>query len=215
MDGCSVHHAGVTRSAVVEALRAQLRARAPFIDREAGVPTGVAELDAWLRGLPAGGITVLSGPLGGGCTELAARVLAGRARAGAPVAWVDATRTLYPPALVQAGIDPARLLLVRPAAERAFFAYEQILESGLFAAAVASGLDAGLTPARARRVQQAAETGRGLALMILRTAADRLPGAVLRLAVQGRAGAGRLRVAVENDRRGRPRGPTRVLALGP
>lgn len=201
-------------SAVVEALRAQIRAKAPFIDREAGVSSGVSELDAWIRGLPPGGVTVLSGALGGGATRLAARVLAERTRVGAPVAWVDAAGTLYPPALEQAGVDLTRLLLVRRNDERAVFACEQLLESGLFAATVATGLDRQLTPARARRIQQAAEAGRGLALLVLRTPpGDRMPGAVLRLAMQGHTPDGRLRVRLETDRRGRPPGAARDLAL--
>lgn len=201
-------------SAVVEALRAQIRARAPFIDREVGVPSGVSALDGWIRGLPPGGVTVLSGPLGAGATQLAARVLAARTRAGAPVAWVDATGTLYPPALAQAGVDLSRLLVIRRTDDRAVFAYEQLLESGLFAATVATGLDRQLTPPRARRIQQAAEAGRGLALLVLRTApGDRMPGAVLRLALRGRTPEDRLRVELATDRRGRPHGTTVDIAL--
>lgn len=201
-------------SAVVEALRAQIRSRAPFIDREPGLPSGVEQLDGWIRGLPTGALTVVSGALGGGRARLVVRMLAARTQAGAPVAWVDGSQTLYPPALEREGVQLARLLVVRRADELAIYAYEQLLASGLFDLVVAADVDRWLTPPRLRRIQQAAEAGRKVALLITspRTAAS-CSGAALKLAVKGHADEDALHIEVENDRRGWSRGRAGIISL--
>lgn len=200
-------------NAVVEALRAELRARAPFIERGVAPPSGVPELDALTQGLPLGAVTVLSGPLGTGGTRIAARILAARSRAGAPVAWIDGAETLYPPALAAEGVELQRLLVVRRADARAVHAFEQILESGLFSAVVATGLDRWLGPPEMRRIQRAAETGQKLALAVLSpSVARRFDGAALRVGLRGYGPAGALEMELEKDRRGAPPGRTAQIA---
>ncbi len=84
-------------------------------------PCDWPELDAFLPdgGLPHGVVEIVShgapGSFAGATAIAAAAVRAAHARgAGAHCAWIDATRTLYAPGLVRAGIDLSRLLVVRP-----------------------------------------------------------------------------------------------------
>jgi len=204
----------MSRAVIVESLRAHLQAKAPFIDRAPGPASGVPELDAWIQGLPEGALTRLTGPRGAGSTRLAAKILAARTRDGAAVAWIDGSETLYPPALEQAGLDLSRLLLVRRADERIVHAFEQILESGLFAATAATGLERWLTPPRLRRIQQAAEASRRITLLV--TEPDSAPafgGVALHLRVCGHRLDGSLEIEVEQDRRGWAPGRRGFVAL--
>lgn len=189
----------------VERLRDRIRAQAPFLGHRPPEPTGWAELDQALGGgLPRGGLTVVAGEEGGGRTTLVARILAHRAREHRPVAWVDGSADLYPPALQQQGVPLERMLLVRAAPQEALSAYEQVLASGLFAAVAASGLDGALTPPRMRRVQSAVEGTEGMALWVLQpVAASRVTGAALQLDVSWSACGPELRVQVGKDRSGR------------
>lgn len=200
--------------AIVEALRAQIQARAPFLEPSPGAVSGVPDLDELIHGLPLGAVTVLSGPLGTGGSRIAARVLATGARAGAPVAWIDGAGTLHPPALAQEGLELRRLLVVQRRDARVVQAFEQILGSGLFAAAVATGIAPWLSPVRMRRIQQAAEVGRRVALLVLPPPEARaFTGAALRLGLRGHAPTGEIAVEVEKDRRGRSPGQTGRIAL--
>src|SRR5689334_4831064 len=127
----------------VERLRRFIQARAPRVERKGAVlESGIEALDRLLEGgIPKGGITVFSGSAGVGRMSLAARLIANETRKRKPVAWVDANATLYPPALDLAGVDLHKLLLVRGAKERAFYALEQIAASGAFSIIVGSGVD--------------------------------------------------------------------------
>lgn len=143
--------------------------------RGAFLASGIEALDGLLEGgFPKGGITVLSGPAGAGRMTLAARVVARETRAGRPAAWIDAKSSLYPPALSLAGVDLDRVLMVRGARERAFFATEQIIASGGFGVVVATGLDEWIAPARLRRLQSATEGTNTATILVLepRAAAD-------------------------------------------
>jgi hypothetical protein len=78
-----------------------------------------AELNALVPGLPQGVSEFRAlGGLGGG-TTLALAYVQAALKSGGMVAWVDPSAELYAPALVQAGIDLDRLLVVRPLAEDA------------------------------------------------------------------------------------------------
>lgn len=103
-----------SRVAVAEASES-LRA---WGDENGTLPLDWPELDAALPdgGLPRG-VVELAAPraLGGGTSIALAAVRAAHAKnAKAWCAWVDPEATLYAPGLVSAGVDLARLLVVRP-----------------------------------------------------------------------------------------------------
>lgn len=79
-----------------------------------GDPSGdaPAPLATWL---PPGGLVELSGGPGAARTSLAVSLVIHTQRAGEPVAWIeDADRGgLYPPDLAEAGVDLARLVVIR------------------------------------------------------------------------------------------------------
>lgn len=187
----------------LERLRQYLKARAPLLDRRGAVlASGIEGLDALLDGgLPRGGITVLSGPAGAGRMTLAARVVARETRAGRPAAWIDAKSSLYPPALSLAGVDLDRVLMVRGARERAFFATEQIIASGGFGVVVATGLDEWITSARLRRLQSATEgTSTATILVLEPRAAAEVQNVELKLKLARKAQG--IQVEVEKHRAG-------------
>lgn len=194
----------------LEKLRDYLRARAPLVEKGgAVVESGIEGLDRLLEGgFPKGGIAVLSGPEGAGRMTLAARLLAKETRAARPVAWVDASATLYPPALASAGVELSRLLVVRGAKERALFAVEQIAASGAFSVVVASGADPWLSAPRLRRVLSSSEGGNVLSLLLLEPrSAALVTEAAVKLGLSRRAAG--IQVELEKHRSA-PRG-RRVL----
>ena len=144
---------------------------------------------------------MITGLPGAGRSSLAGRVLAAETQRGRPVAWVDAQRLVYPPALEALGVDLSRLLMVHAKGEKAAFAAEQIIDTQSFGVVVVSGLDAHLNPARARRLQTSSE-GAGVAtLMVVEPpAAERLPGASMKLHLTRRAR--HVQVEVSKDRSG-------------
>lgn len=209
----------------LDALKRYLGQSAPFQGGPTGRETGIAALDRLLArgggGLPRGALTLVGGAPGSGRASLVAHVLARETADGRPVAWVDARGTLYPPALVDAGVDPERLLLVRSDPERALYAAEQLLASGVLRLVGLSGLGAHLVPRRARRLQSAAESGGASALVLIdevegraqderRRRATPVPAAALELSVQRKAG-GAL-VTVVRDRAG-PSGRRALVPL--
>jgi hypothetical protein len=164
----------------LDALRARIRALEGRQVQRRRDPCGVPELDALVGGLPAPGVVELHGPEGMGATRLAARVLARHALLGRPVAWVDVGRRLYPPALMELGLDLRWLLLVRPPAGHEAWAAEQLLRSGCFPVVAISGVDR-LRRAGARWAH-AAEQGACTALVLARQPERALP-ADLRISV--------------------------------
>jgi hypothetical protein len=80
------------------------------------VRTGVAAVDALLPagGFPLGQVVELWGSAASGRTRLALRAVAEAQRALRLAAYVDGAGELYPPALPALGVNPARLLWVRP-----------------------------------------------------------------------------------------------------
>lgn len=154
------------------------------------VPTGFRALDARL---PGGGwplatlIELLVPAAGIGEIRLLLPALKRLAMAedAAPrwVAWLAPPHLPYAPALADAGLDPARMLVVRPrAGSDRLWAMEQALRSGACAAVLGW---TGAADGRAlRRLKLAAEEG-GTPAFLLRPAAHRGEGspAALRLAL--------------------------------
>lgn len=109
----------------------KLRAR-PLIapGRAKSLPLGWPSLDSFLPdgGLPQGAVVELQSPTGlGHATAAGLAVCAAAQRRGRELvldegdsawcAWVDSSGTLYAPGVMSAGVDPERLLVVRPPAE--------------------------------------------------------------------------------------------------
>jgi len=159
----------------VAALRAQIAAleRGGGSARPPGrcLPFGVPELDACLpgQGLALGAMHELFA--GGSAVEhgaapalFAASVLARRA---GPVLWIAARGDLYPPALARAGLDPARMILVR-ARHGALRAMEESLRHpGLAGVVCEHEGRLGLTASR--RLQLAAEAAGVLGFVLRRS----------------------------------------------
>lgn len=108
-----------------------------------------------------GTLTEISGPVGGGKTELALRVLA--ERGNARIAWVEREFTIYPPALARHGIDPSRVFWIQSqgsgdadASKLALWAAQQALASRTFGAVIVAPGRVHDTVAL-RRLQLAAE----------------------------------------------------------
>ncbi len=81
------------------------------------------------------------------------------------LAWLDATRTAYPPAIFGMGIAPDRLLLLRPqTADFVRTAIECLRCPGV--SATIALIDAPLTRVQARRLQLAAEAGGGVGVLL-------------------------------------------------
>lgn len=144
-------------------------------------PTGVQWLDGLLRGLPTPGLVeVLSTP-GMGATSLVAQIVAASTRREQLCAWVDVEQQLYPPALVDHGVDLRYLLIVRPTPGHGGWAAEQLLRSGNFRHVVVSGLQR--LGRMGRRWVQSAEKGCCSGIIVSRKGRKDLP-AHLRLSVQ-------------------------------
>jgi hypothetical protein len=200
------------RPDAIAQLKTLLAAQAPFVGDRERRPTGMATLDRLLGGgLPRGAITVLTGPLGAGRRTVAAGLCARETAEGRPVAWIDANRTLYPPALSNLGVDLSRLLLVRGAKDRSWYAAEQIAASGAFSVMVATELDAGGGPSRARRLQTSTEGARVTTVLVLDPAAAAcFPQATLVLRLERRAAS--IHVRVDKDRTGVAAGKRTTIA---
>lgn len=190
----------------VRALRAFLRAKAPFVGPKEVHGTGVEGLDPVLNGgWPKGALTVLVGLPGSGRMTLAGRALAEQTRSARPVAWIDAQGLAYPPALDALGVDLSRLLMVRGLPTQASFAAEQIINTGVFEMVVISGLDAHINPGRARRLQTSTEGAKVTTLMLVEPAASQqLQNAALKLQLTRRAH--QIQVEVLKDRSGQASG---------
>jgi hypothetical protein len=128
------------------------------------------------------------------------------------VAWIHAPHLPYAPALVQAGLDMRRCLVVRPAnAEEALWAAEQSLKSGA-CGAVLFWPDARIDYASLRRLQMASEAGKTMAVLYRSTAAERLSTpAHLRVVLAREEGLLKLRIP---KRRGPPLVKPLTLEVG-
>ncbi|HYO68602.1 MAG TPA: recombinase RecA [Archangium sp.] len=197
-------------SVTVEALKEQIR-RLQAAPRKylAALRTGVEAFDELLPGggLPLGQVVELWGEAASGRTSLALRAVASAHREGRLCAYVDGPGELYPPAAVAAGVDPARLLIVRPkTAEQLAWSAVQLVRSGAFACVVldltrgpkgASGVR--LSPAEGKRLMDAAV--RGGSLLLLLTAPEAPGDGMMRLRTEARDDEG-LTVEVVRSRQG-------------
>jgi len=182
---------------MIDALAELLRHPALWRGGDAGapetVPTGFRALDARL---PGGGwplatlIELLVPAAGIGEVRLLLPALKRLTTATGEeprwVAWLAPPHLPYAPALADAGLDPARMLMVRPrAGSDRLWAMEQALRSGACAAVL--GWAGAADDAALRRLKLAAEEGRTPAFL-LRPAAHRGSGspAALRLALVAR-----------------------------
>jgi recombination protein RecA len=139
-----------------ESLLTQKTLTGPFGWRERPlpetVPTGVAELDAALGGLPQGCLTEIFGPPSSGRASLLASILAAATRREEVCALVDAEDSFDPHSAAAAGVRLDRLLWVRCAhdAEHALKAADLLIQGGGFGVVA---MDLGDTPpAVARRI---------------------------------------------------------------
>jgi len=178
----------------------------PSVSLPDRVPTGFAALDASLGGgFVRGALNeVFSGAAGDGAAEALLPALA-RLAARTPdsggmnpadrlpgdlrqkerlLCWIHPTRSPYPPALVQAGADLSRWLVVRPADDDDHvWAIDLALRSGACEAVVAYVGD--LSDRLLRRLQTAAEDGRTLGLFFRPAAlAPRASPAAVRLVAE-------------------------------
>ncbi|MCK8783368.1 hypothetical protein M0638_03090 [Roseomonas sp. NAR14] len=163
------------------ALLAALRGRIARLER-AGAENALARRGATVplcpaidRALPGGGLARAAlhavsaadpGAATGFCALLLARAAAaaGAARGGS-VLWIADEPDAWPPGLLRFGLSPADLVLVRaPRAADGLWAMEEALRCPAVAGAllVARGVD----PAASRRLQQAAEAGGALGLLL-------------------------------------------------
>jgi protein ImuA len=142
----------------------------PRAEELPALPLGIAAIDDALPwgGLPGASLHEIIGrPGDAAATGFATWLLA---RLKGHVLWCrgDGSETgiPYAPALAQAGLSPARLVVVetRKPAER-LWAMEEALRAGAFSAVLAEDTPADLTATR--RLQLAAETGRTTALLLL------------------------------------------------
>jgi protein ImuA len=155
---------------VLERLRARL-AQLEAVGRDGGsaLPLGLPGVDRALRGggLVRGCLHELCGAPDRGAALGFAAVLLGRLMAaGGHVVWIGPRNELFGPGLVEMGLAPERLIVVRarPVAAR-LWALEEALRSPGLAAALAEVEQLSLT--QSRRLQLAAE-GKGVTALLLR-----------------------------------------------
>jgi cell division inhibitor SulA/protein ImuA len=174
--------------------------------RSASVPSGFDRLDRELPGggWPTGALTeILTSAQGIGEVSLVLPALARLAAEGRWQTWIAPPHQPYAPAITAAGIDLARLIVVRPApgkdrGREALWALEQTLRMNV-CGAVLTWLPAtrpAVTYAELRRLQLAAEESEVFVVLFRPQQAEIDPSpAALRLALSP-AGGGRLTVHI-------------------
>jgi len=135
-----------------------------------GWRTGIASVDLALgsAGLPQGRLSELFGERSSGKTTLAYAVLAACTRSGEIGAYVDPEAGLFAPAAAAAGIDLARLIVVRPTQIDALRrAVDALVRSGACSVVVLDGwsVNALQTPHYARLAAQAQRHGTTLIVL--------------------------------------------------
>jgi recombination protein RecA len=173
--------------------------------------TGVKAVDALLPagGFPLGQVVELWGSAASGRTCLALRAVAEAHRALRLAAYVDGAGELYPPALAALGVNPSRLLWVRPGlstsagrqpSSQLSWAALQLLRSGAFSCVVLDLTHTGhrLSPQASKRLLDAAVHSSGLLLLLTQ---EETPGdGSLRLKMT--AGPHSVRLEVVRSRQG-------------
>jgi hypothetical protein len=198
------------RPAIVslEALRARIREIEGNHVQARRRQSGVSEVDQLLGGLPSPGLVEVSGAPGSGRTRFALAIAAQLTQRGRPVVWLDFDRDLYPPSVVDHGVDPAWLVIVQPSVDRGVWAAEQVLRSGCFPLVVLGG-DL-LTRWAGQRWAHAAEQG-GSTGLLLRSKPSRIIPSTVRLAVSG----GRATVVRDRSQAAGPLGRAGLLPAWP
>jgi len=188
--------------------------------RKTGLASGYPELDRHLPGggWPTGALTeILTEQYGIGELRLLMPALVrlsaedGQSDYSEPgwIAWVAPPFQLYPPALVQCGIDLSRMLIVRPKDPREIlWSAEQALSSGTCAAVLfwSERLD----DQASRRLQLAAEKGHSWGIAFRPMAARRQPSAAA-LRLELHSGNEGTRVHILKSRGGRPTVLTKLI----
>ncbi|MEX0728623.1 MAG: hypothetical protein WD065_20285 [Planctomycetaceae bacterium] len=176
--------------------------------------TGSEALDRLFprQGMSRGSLIEWIGGIGGGAGVLSLGVARHLLNANCgEIVVIDRQRSFYPVCAAAWGLDLKRLLVVRPAtAQEELWAYDQCLRSE--AVVVVWGYIDRLTSRNFRRMQLAAEAGRGLGLLIRPPQAANEPTwADVRLQVEPCPSVGhspRYRVQVLHCRGGQPGGET-------
>jgi recombination protein RecA len=210
----------------VEALLAQLGSRVHL----ANVPqatqslshvlsTAWPELDALLPdgGLPRGVVELAAPHARGGATSVAlAAMRAGQARGqGAWCAWVDPEGTLHAPGVVAAGVELARMLVVRAPRTEVARAALKVVASGAFEVVAIDVDNVARGDVLVRKLALAAEPS-GTTVLLLTDSTRPRPApwpVTLRLELS-RPDVRTLSVLVAKDRRGRVH-PARTLPFRP
>lgn len=159
--------------------------------KRTGLPTGIDWLDAQLPdcGWPAQGLTeLLCDQQGIGEVSLLLPALA-TLSARQPVAWISSPCLPYAPALLNAGLNLSRVLIVQPTSHAdSLWAAEQSLRSGSLGAVIL-WLKQHADYATLRRLHLAAESGATAAFVYLSTGCARQPSpAPLRLVIGNESG---------------------------
>lgn len=152
------------------------------------ISTGYPALDSAIGGgWPTGTLVeVLAAGLGLGRASLLLPALAALTRDGRTIAWLpERHEQPYPPALMQAGLDLSRVLVMMVEGQERLWAAEQSLHSGSCGAVVLA--EAGrMDDTSLRRLKLAAAASGSLALLLRGEDAARQPSpAALRIRVRG------------------------------
>lgn len=182
-------------SSAIEALRESIRRLEGGRIHWAPRTCGVAVFDTLIGGLPSPGLVEIHGRPGSGRTRLVMTLVARLTGLGTSVALVDPACVLYPPAIVDLGVDLDRLLIVHPPgkgrmslADRGVpldwesWAIEQLLRSGCFPVVVA--IEPRVRGRAGYRWERACQAGGCTGIVIRRHASRGLPAQV-RLALDG------------------------------
>jgi hypothetical protein len=180
-----------SRATALAELRRTLAAQGALVDPtpRGGEPTGFAPLDA-IAGWPAPGLAEITGLPGTGRMGLLLPLLARHTRAGRWVAIIDVLARLHPPGLT--GVAWPRLLVVRPGAERAVWAAEQLAASG--AVSVVALLDPMPVGRAGYRLLRGAEQGGSTVVVIGERSEQTLPASLRIQALSQAPGALRVRI---------------------
>ncbi|WP_225771983.1 ImuA family protein [Inquilinus sp. Marseille-Q2685] len=162
------------------ALRERLNRYGSAVEEPGVLPLALPPIDDRLPrgGLALGRLHRIAGagddPAGAAATGFSARLLARLQKRG-PVLWCAAADDLYPPALAALGLDPDRLVLVRPRDETGVLAVaEEALRTRGFGAVLAEAARAELLAER--RLQLACEAHGTTAFLLQRRPVALRPG---------------------------------------
>jgi protein ImuA len=178
-------------AALKVSLRGLERSTLPQARPRRYVPTPFEALNRVLPhgGLPVPGLIELLAPAAAGAFTLALNLARGALDIQTAWAVVDPDANFYPPAAAACGMDPARLVVVRPPTRHAAWAFAHLLRcSQVGASFMASQTLDNMTQ---RRFQLAVERGGGLGFLLRPpSVARRACWGDLRLAVEGTRGRG-------------------------